>query len=76
MALESLLAVLAAGLLTLMALTALFIGVVQVLYFQPGRRRRMPTWLIVAVLVVFLILPKIDMAYAQTRHQDKGEQAA
>ena len=76
LALEPFLAVFAAGLLTLTALIALFFGVVQALYFQPGQRRRMPTWLIVAVLVLFLILPKIDMAYAQTRHRDKGEQAA
>ena len=56
----------------------LFLCIAYALYFAPHRdcRRRMPPWLIVAVLMAFLILPKVDVVYALTRLGNQGEQAA
>ncbi len=77
MVLEHLLTVTAAALLIVMLLAGLFLAVIQILYFSPNRpRRRMPSWLIVAVLIAFLIMPKIDTVYALNHSGDKAEQAS
>jgi hypothetical protein len=66
--------------LTLIAFATLFVitlalglgyAIVHRLYFSGGVRRRMPSWLIVLVLIAFLTLPKLDTFYIASRAAER-----
>ena len=66
--------------LTLIAFATLFLitlalglgyAVVHHLYFTGSVRRRMPSWLIVLVLIAFLTLPKLDTLYIASRAAER-----
>jgi hypothetical protein len=66
--------------ITLIAFATLFIitlafglgyAVIHRLYFAGNVRRRMPSWLIVLVLIAFLTLPKLDMLYLANRGSER-----
>lgn len=48
-------------------------AVVYRLYFTGYPRRRMPSWLIVAVLAVFLVMPRLDLDYLARRSSERAE---
>ena len=60
--------------ITLFAIT-LMIGagyaVVHHLYFSGRTHRRMPSWLIVLVIMSFLVLPRLDTVYLSTRTAER-----
>jgi hypothetical protein len=53
-----------------------FLIVIHALYMgdRGPYRRRMPKWLIAWILIWFLVMPRIDVVYAQTRLKDNGQQ--
>ena len=66
--------------LTLIAFATLFVitlalglgyAVVHRLYFSADVQRRMPSWLIVLVLIVFLTVPKLDTLYIASRAAER-----
>lgn len=76
MVLEHLLSATAVCLLTLALAAGVFLAVVQVLYFRPGHpRRRMPSWLVTAVLMTLFVMPKVDTAYALSRQGRQQQEA-
>ena len=53
------------------------LAVIRRLYFNGnGPRRRMPNWLIICVIISFLILPKLDLAYMASREKHGEVQVA
>ena len=51
-------------------------GLAYAVYFSGHNRRRMPRWLVVVVLMLFLAMPRIDVAYTEALKARKAAQAA